>query len=71
MAAAPEKEISHSIVAHGHWTTSRVKMSKSLGNVVCPHKCIEQFGVDPVRYFFLRDGNLSGDADFSESNINY
>ena len=58
-----------SIVAHGHWTTSRVKMSKSLGNVVAPQDIINDWGIDPVRYFFLRDGSLSNDSDFSEINI--
>ena len=58
-----------SIVAHGHWTTQRVKMSKSLGNVVSPTDILAKWGVDPVRYFFLRDGSLSGDADFSEANV--
>jgi methionyl-tRNA synthetase len=57
------------VVAHGHWTTERVKMSKSLGNVVAPDTLIEEWGVDPVRYFFLREANLSTDADFSAESI--
>jgi methionyl-tRNA synthetase len=57
------------IIAHGHWTSSKVKMSKSLGNVVSPTTILDQWGVDPVRYFFLRDGSLSNDADFSETNV--
>jgi len=58
-----------SIVAHGHWTSSRIKMSKSIGNVVSPTAIMDKWGVDPVRYFFLRDGSLSNDADFSEHNV--
>ena len=55
------------VVAHGHWTIERVKMSKSLGNVVAPKELIENYGLEPVRYFLLREGNLSIDADFSAS----
>ncbi|EGG17882.1 methionyl-tRNA synthetase [Cavenderia fasciculata] len=53
------------VVAHAHWTVERVKMSKSLGNVIDPFKTIEQFGVDPIRYFLLRCGGMENDGDFS------
>eukprot|EP00943_MAST-04B_sp_MAST-4B-sp1_P009035 g9035.t1 len=57
------------IVAHGHWTVNNVKMSKSIGNVVDPIELFESYGVDPVRYFLLRDGNISNDGDFSSENL--
>ena len=57
------------IVAHAHWTVGRVKMSKSLGNVVRPGDLVEQFGVDAVRYFLLREGALEADGDFSEEGV--
>ena len=60
----PEK-----ILAHGHWTVNRVKMSKSLGNVIDPIDLFETFGVDPVRYFLLRDGSINNDGDFSLENL--
>ena len=37
-------------------------MSKSKGNVVDPFEQMSKFGVDPLRYFLLRDGNLSHDG---------
>jgi leucyl-tRNA synthetase len=43
----------------------QVKMSKSLGNVVVPDDLADKYGVDPVRYFLLRDGGLETDGDFS------
>ena len=57
------------ILAHGHWTVNRVKMSKSLGNVVDPLELYEMYGSDPVRYFLLRDGSLSSDGDFCVENL--
>ncbi|KAJ3383998.1 methionyl-tRNA synthetase [Chytriomyces hyalinus] len=45
-------------------------MSKSLGNVTDPHALIEAFGgVDPVRYFLMRDGGIEYDADFSKDMV--
>ena len=56
-------------MAHGHWTVERVKMSKSIGNVVDPMALHQRYGVDPVRYFLLRDGSLGADGDFSEDTL--
>ena len=38
------------------------QMSKSRGNVVEPHDLISRFGVDPVRYFLLKEGSLQQDG---------
>lgn len=54
------------IFAHGWWTVSGEKMSKSRGNVVDPAKVIERFGVDQFRYFLLREVPFGLDGDFSE-----
>ena len=39
---------------HG-FQNNGVKMSKSLGNVVAPLDFLAQYGLDQVRYFFLRE----------------
>ncbi|MCH7520849.1 MAG: methionine--tRNA ligase [Candidatus Marinimicrobia bacterium] len=53
------------IFAHGWWLMGDEKMSKSLGNVVRPLDLIDQVGVDPVRYYLMRDMVLGQDASFT------
>ena len=54
------------IFAHGWWTVSRKKMSKSLGNMVDPNDMVEKYGVDALRYFLFREVPFGLDGDFSE-----
>ncbi len=54
------------IFAHGWWTVDGAKMSKSVGNAVDPLTLADRYGVDPLRYFFLREVPFGGDGDFSE-----
>ncbi len=58
---APPKRV----FAHGWWTIEGEKMSKSLGNVIAPADPVAEFGLDPVRYFLLREVPFGNDGDFS------
>jgi methionyl-tRNA synthetase len=40
-------------------------MSKSLGNFIDVRPLIDEFGLDPVRFFLLREVPFGGDGDFS------
>jgi len=53
------------VFAHGWWTNEGQKISKSLGNVIDPHHLIDLYGLDPVRYFLLREVPFGNDGDFS------
>ena len=53
------------IFAHGWWLTDDKKMSKSLGNVINPLMLVDEFGVDPVRYYLMSEMVLGLDATFS------
>jgi len=55
-----------SIFAHGWWVMKGEKMSKSKGNVVDPLDLIGRYGVDPYRYFLLREVTFGSDGAFSE-----
>jgi methionyl-tRNA synthetase len=53
------------VFSHGWWTVEGEKMSKSLGNFIDPRPLVEEFGVDPLRFFLLREVPFGGDGDFS------
>jgi methionyl-tRNA synthetase len=57
------------IFAHGWWTIEGKKMSKTLGNVIDPYSLLDEYGVDPVRYFLLREVPFGLDGDFSRQAI--
>lgn len=54
------------IVSHGWWKNEGEKMSKSLGNAINPYDITSKFGLDRMRYFFLREVPFGGDGDFAE-----
>lgn len=41
-------------------------MGKSLGNTLEPTDLVHRFGVDAVRYFFLKEVEFGNDGDYSE-----
>ncbi|MDP3991228.1 MAG: methionine--tRNA ligase [Candidatus Nealsonbacteria bacterium] len=53
------------ILVHGFITVDGQKISKSLGNVVDPFELVKKYGVDPVRYFLLREIPSTEDGDFT------
>jgi methionyl-tRNA synthetase len=54
------------VFAHGWWTVEGEKMSKSVGNFIPPERLVENYGVDPLRYFVLRELPFGNDGDFSD-----
>jgi methionyl-tRNA synthetase len=57
------------VFAHGWWTVEGQKMSKSLGNFIPPKALVDKYGLDPVRYFLLRELPFGNDGDFSHRAI--
>jgi methionyl-tRNA synthetase len=43
------------VFAHGWWTKDKQKISKSVGNVIDPLELVQQYGLDPVRYFMVTE----------------
>ncbi|MGF6906096.1 methionine--tRNA ligase [Fusobacterium sp. PH5-44] len=62
-------KLPESIVAHGWWTSEGDKMSKSKGNVVYPADEVAKYGLDPFRYYLLREVQFGNDGDYSTKNV--
>ncbi|MDB9741556.1 class I tRNA ligase family protein [Akkermansiaceae bacterium] len=65
-----------SLLVHGWWNKKSAdagdgeeKMSKSLGNIVDPIELVERFSIDAVRYYLMRDINISRDSTFDEERL--
>lgn len=61
--------VPNEIFVHGYITVEGEKMSKSIGNVVHPKSLVDEFGIEPVRYYFLREIPSHGDGDFSKARM--
>lgn len=56
-----------SVVVHGYLTANGQKMSKSLGNVVDPFAFVEKYGLEPTRFYLLKEIPTHSDGDFNEN----
>jgi methionyl-tRNA synthetase len=62
-------EVPRQVFCHG-WILNRgEKMSKSVGNVADPFALADAYGVDPLRYFFLREVPFGQDGNYSHEAI--
>lgn len=57
------------VFAHGFLLNRGQKESKSLGNVTDPNELADRFGVDPLRYFLLREFTFGQDGSYSAEAI--
>ncbi len=55
--------------AHGWLTVDGEKMSKSIGNFIPPAPLVDAVGVDPLRYYLMRDIAFGQDGDFSHKGM--
>ncbi len=57
------------VFGHGFLLNKGAKMSKSAGNVLDPMAMAATYGVDPLRYFFLREVPFGQDGSYSHEAI--
>ena len=65
MLMALDLPLPKQVFGHGWLLVDGGKMSKSKGNVVDPVTLVESFGVDPVRYYLLREIPFGADGLFN------
>ena len=57
------------VFAHGFLFNRGEKMSKSVGNVIDPFDLVDEYGIDKVRYFFMREVPFGNDGSYSHEAI--
>jgi methionyl-tRNA synthetase len=57
------------VFSHGFLFNRGEKMSKSVGNVIDPFALADAYGVDPLRYFLLREVPFGQDGHYSHEAI--
>ena len=62
-------EVPRRIFSHGFLFNRGEKMSKSVGNVIDPFTLADAYGVDQLRYFFLREVPFGQDGNYSHEAI--
>jgi methionyl-tRNA synthetase len=62
-------DVPRRVFSHGFLFNRGEKMSKSVGNVIDPFALADAYGVDPLRYFFLREVPFGQDGNYSHEAI--
>ena len=60
---------SKQVLIFGFMTANGQKISKSLGNTVDPLDLVKKYGIDPVRFYLLKEIQVFEDSDFSEDKL--
>ncbi len=57
------------VYGHGWILSDEKKMSKSLGNILDPIEIINQYGIDQLRYYLVKEVSLGNDGSISMENL--
>ena len=57
------------IYSHGWILSGEEKMSKSKGNILDPIEIISQFGLDPLRYYLIKEVSFGNDGNISKERL--
>ena len=57
------------IFGHGWILSDDKKMSKSIGNILDPLEIIENYGIDQLRYYLIKEVSLGNDGNVSLENL--
>ena len=57
------------IYGHGWILSGDQKMSKSKGNILDPLEMIEKYGLDPLRYYLLKEVSFGNDGNISNEKL--
>jgi methionyl-tRNA synthetase len=57
------------IYGHGWILSGEEKMSKSKGNILDPLEIIEKYGLDPLRYYLIKEVSFGNDGNISKDKL--
>jgi len=57
------------VYGHGWILSGDEKMSKSKGNILDPINIIEKYGLDPLRYYLLKEVSFGNDGNISQEKL--
>ena len=57
------------IFSHGWILSDDKKMSKSVGNILDPLEIIDNYGIDQLRYYLMKEVSLGNDGSISMTNL--
>ena len=57
------------VYGHGWILSGEEKMSKSKGNILDPLEIISQYGLDPLRYYLIKEVSFGNDGNISQERL--
>ena len=62
-------ELPKKIYGHGWILSDDEKMSKSKGNILDPLEIIQKYGLDPLRYYLIKEVSFGNDGNISQERL--
>jgi methionyl-tRNA synthetase len=59
------------VYGHGWILSGEEKMSKSKGNILDPLEIIKEYGLDPLRYYLIKEVSFGNDGNISQDRLEY
>jgi methionyl-tRNA synthetase len=66
---AAKIELPQKVYGHGWILSGDEKMSKSKGNILDPIEIINQYGLDPLRYYLIKEVSFGNDGNISQERL--
>jgi methionyl-tRNA synthetase len=66
---AAKIELPSKVYGHGWILSDNEKMSKSKGNILDPLEMIKEYGLDPLRYYLIKEVSFGNDGNISQERL--
>ncbi len=66
---AAKIDLPKKVYGHGWILSGEEKMSKSKGNILDPLEIIERYGLDPLRYYLIKEVSFGNDGNISQERL--